>query len=245
MDAKRDIEIINTELILADLQTLDKKIPETVKKARGGDKEAKDKEAVYTKLHAWLNEGNIAISCDLTDEERLLAKDLFLLTLKPFVYAVNLEEDRVNVTEAELRDITGITDKNISIVPICAKLEMDMMEFDAEERKEFLADLGIAKNPVDELIKTCFNVLGLQYYFTAGEMEVHAWTIRKGCKAPEAAGEIHTDFQKKFIKAETANWKDLADNGGWAGARAAGKVRLEGKDYTVQDGDVMVFKFGG
>lgn len=245
VDAKRDIEIINTELILADIQTLDKKMGETAKKAKSGDKEAKDKEAVYTKLFAWLNAGNIAISCDLTDEEKLLAKDLFLLTLKPFVYAVNVEEDRVNATEEELRNITGIADKNIPIVAICAKLEVDMMEFDQEERKEFLADLGIVNNPVDELIKTCFATLGLQYYFTAGEMEVHAWTIKKGCKAPQAAGEIHTDFEKKFIKAETANWKDLVDNGGWAWARWAGKVRLEGKEYIVQDGDVMVFKFGG
>ena len=125
-----------------------------------------------------------------------------------------------------------------------AKIEMDMLEFSDEEKKEFLAEMGIDFNPMDRIIRTCYDLLGLQYYFTAGEIEVRAWTIHKGWTAPEAAGVIHTDFQKKFIKADTVNWKDLVDNGGWSGAREKGKVRMEGKEYVVADGDVMLFKFG-
>lgn len=129
-------------------------------------------------------------------------------------------------------------------MPISAKIEMDMIDLDEEEKKFFLEEMGVNFNPMDNIIKTCYDLLGLQYYFTAGEIEVRAWTIKKGWTAPEAAGVIHTDFQKKFIKADTVNWKDLVELGGWAGAREAGKVRMEGKEYIVQDGDVMLFKFG-
>ncbi|MDD4151789.1 MAG: DUF933 domain-containing protein, partial [Candidatus Gracilibacteria bacterium] len=139
--------------------------------------------------------------------------------------------------------ILGITDKEIRVVPICAKLEEDMIEMNEEEKKEFLSEMGLISTGLDNLIKTCFDALGLQYYFTAGEKEVRAWTIKKGATAPQAAGVIHTDFEKGFIKADTVNWKDLVEFGGWAGAKEHAKVRLEGKEYIVQDGDVMVFKF--
>jgi ribosome-binding ATPase len=236
--------VINLELIFADLETLDKRIGDNTKKVRAGDKEAKAREDIYARLKIHLEEGKIASLMDMTTEEKNMIADLHLLTNKPFIYAVNLPEDRVNISEAELRTITGITDTKIPVLPISAKIEMDMLEFSEDERAMFLEEMGITHNPMDTIIKTCYDLLGLQYYFTAGEIEVRAWTIHKGWTAPEAAGVIHTDFQKKFIKADTVNWKDLVEGGGWSGAREKGKVRMEGKEYIVADGDVMLFKFG-
>ena len=245
VDPKRDIEIINLELILADLETLDKRIGENMKKVRAGEKEAKSREEIYTRLKSHLEEGKITSRMDMTDEEKSSIEDLHLLTNKPFIYAVNVTEDCVNTPESELRALTGITDSKIPVLPVSAKIEMDMLEFSDEEKSMFLADMGIDFNPMDSIIRKCYDLLGLQYYFTAWEIEVRAWTIHQGWTAPEAAGVIHTDFQKKFIKAETVNWRDLVEYGGWNGAREKGKVRMEGKEYIVADGDVMLFKFGG
>jgi len=269
VDPKRDIEIINLELIFADLETLDKRIGDNSKKVRAGDKEAKSREDVYARLKAHLESGKVASLMEMSDDEKKAIYDLHLLTNKPFIYAVNVTEDFFSsspkVGEAGrgvlentppltppnwggeyrgLRAITGITDLQIPVLPVSAKIEMDMLEFSDEDKKMFLADMGIDFNPMDSIIKTCYDLLGLQYYFTAGEIEVRAWTIHKWDTAPEAAGVIHTDFQKKFIKAETVNWKDLVEFGGWAPAREKGKVRMEGKEYIVQDGDIMLFKFG-
>lgn len=244
IDPKRDIEIINTELIIADLETLDKRIGDNAKKARSGDKEAKAHEEIYARLKSHLESGKIASLMEMTDEEKKSISDLHLLTAKPFIYAVNVTEDRVNTPESELRAITGIVDTKIPVMPVSAKIEMDMLEFSDEDKKMFLSDMGIDFSPMDEIIRTCYHLLGLQYYFTAGEIEVRAWTIHQGWTAPEAAGVIHTDFQKKFIKAETVNWKDLVEYGGWAGAREKWRVKMEGKEYIVQDGDIMLFKFG-
>ena len=255
VDPKRDIEIINLELILADLETLDKRIGENMKKVRAGDKEAKSREEIYTRLKSHLEEGKIASRMEMTGEERSSIEDLHLLTNKPFIYAVNVTEDWFSSPidtgggEAEgfdsvrLRALTGITDSKIPVLPVSAKIEMDMLEFSDEEKSMFLADMGIDFNPMDVIIRKCYDLLGLQYYFTAWEIEVRAWTIHQGWTAPEAAGVIHTDFQKKFIKAETVNWKDLVEFGGWTGAREKGRVKMEGKEYIVQDGDVMLFKF--
>lgn len=246
VDPKRDIEIINAELIIADLDTLIKrKDGDVAKKARSGDKDAIKLLAIYEKIAEALNQGKLAIQVELDDDEKSLAKDLHLLTMKPFIYAANLHESDLKMDEKTLREKIGMTDANIPVVPICAKIEMEMMEFWPEDRAMFLADMGLTKNPVDELIRTCFDTLGLQYYFTVGEKEARAWTIHKGDRAPQAAGKIHSDFENKFIKAETASWKDLVDNGGWAKAREKGLVRMEGKDYVMQDGDTVVFKFGG
>ncbi len=245
INPKRDIEIINTELILADLETLDKRIGENSKKVRAGDKEAKLREEIYARLKSHFESGHIASTLDMTDEEKESISDLHLLTNKPFIYAVNVDETKVNTPESELRNITGITDTKIPVLPVSAKIEMDMLEFGEEDKKMFLADMGIDFNPMDVIIKTCYDLLGLQYYFTAGEIEVRAWTIKKWWLAPQAAGVIHTDFEKKFIKAETVNWKDLVEFGGWVWAREKGKVKMEGKEYVVQDGDIMLFKFGG
>lgn len=245
VDPKRDIEIINLELIFADLETLDRRIGDNQKKVRSGDKEAKSREDIYIRLKSHLESGKIASLMEMSDEEKLAVEDLHLLTNKPFIYAVNLEEGKVNTPLMELRTITGIIDPKIPVLPVSAKIEMDMIEFSDEEKKMFLSDMGIDFNPMDTIIKTCYDLLDLQYYFTAGEIEVHAWTIKKWWTAPEAAWVIHTDFQKKFIKADAVNWKDLVECGGWSGAREKGKVRMEGKEYIVADGDVMLFKFWG
>jgi ribosome-binding ATPase len=244
VNARRDIEIINTELIIADLETLDKRIGDNEKKIRAGDKDAKARSDVYARLKTHMESEKLAHVFERTEEESEYLKDLYLLTNKPFIYAVNLSEDAVNTPESKLREITWIQDMSIPVLPISAKLELEMMEFSEGDRKEFLASLDIHFSPTDAVIKKCYDLLGLQYYFTAGEMEVRAWTIKKGWKAPEAAGVIHTDFQKKFIKADTVLWSDLVEAGGWSQAREKGKVRMEGKEYIVQDGDIMLFKFG-
>lgn len=245
IDPKRDIEIINLELIFADLDTIDRRIGDNQKKVRAGEKEAKAREEIYTRVKTQLEDGKVVSLMDMTDEEKIMISDLHLLTNKPFIYAVNVAEDAINTPESELRAMTGIMDTKIPVLPVSAKIEMDMLEFSDEDKKMFLADMGIDFNPMDTIIKTCYDLLGLQYYFTAGEVEVRAWTIRKWWTAPEAAGVIHTDFQKKFIKAETVNYRDLLEFGWWAWAREKWKVKMEGKEYIVADGDVMLFKFGG
>lgn len=245
IDPKRDREVINAELIIADLETLGKRLHDAGKKAKSWDKEAKEKVGICEKLISGLEAGNLASQVDLTEDEQVLIKDMNLLTIKPFVYAVNVHEDDLNMSESDIRSKLDLTEESIPVVSICAKIELDMMEFSDEERSEFVTDLGLDHNPVDRLIKTCFDILGLQYFFTAGEIEVRAWTIKSGSTAPEAAGRIHTDFQDKFIKAETVYWWDLVEHGWWSGAREQGKVRMEGKDYVMQDGDVVLFKFGG
>jgi GTP-binding protein YchF len=244
VNAKRDIEVINAELIIADLDSLERRMGENDKKARSGDKDAKARAEIYVRLKPHLESGALAIDFERTPEETELLKDLFLLTNKPFIYAVNVDESGVLKSESELRAMTGIT-ADAPVLPISAKLEMEMLEFSEADRKEYLESLGITFNPTDAVIKTCYDLLGLQYYFTAGEIEVRAWTIKKGWTAPEAAGVIHTDFQKKFIKADVVKWNDLVESGGWSAAREKGKVRMEGKEYVVLDGDVMLFKFGG
>lgn len=245
INPKRDIEIINLELIFADIETIDKRIGDNQKKVRAGDKEAKAREEIYNRVKEQLEAGKIVSLLEMTDEEKLMISDLHLLTNKPFIYAVNVTEDKIQTQESELRTMTGITDTKIPVLPVSAKIEMDMLEFSEEDKKMFLAEMGVTSNPMDSIIKTCYDLLGLQYYFTAGEIEVRAWTIHKWWTAPEAAWVIHTDFQKKFIKAETVNYKDIIEFGGWAGAREKGKVKMEGKEYIVADGDVMLFKFGG
>jgi len=242
VDPKDDVEVINSELILADLESVENKMKSTEKKARM-DKKLMEVYKIYEKVKEHLENGNLVYTMDLSDKEKEVLHDLHLLTNKPFVYAVNVSEDQLELSEQELRDIIWIQDEKIPVVSICAKLEADMIDFDDKEREEFLKDMWIKSTGVDNLIKTAYDALWLQYYFTAGEKEVRAWTIKKGSTAPQAAGVIHTDFERWFIKADVVNWKDLVEYGGWSKAREAWKVRLEGKDYIVQDGDVMLFKF--
>lgn len=239
VDPKRDIEVINSELILADIDTLGRRVNDNAKKARA-NKEAAVAQEVYERVFKDLNEWKLAIDM-ISEDEQEYFDDLHLLTNKKFVYAVNVSEEMMDTPEEKLREIIGV--KNAKVVPICAKLEADMIEMSEQERKEFLEEMGLITTGLDNLIKASYDALGLQYYFTAGEKEVRAWTIPVWATAPQAAGVIHTDFEKWFIKADVVNWADLVEFGGWSGAREKAKVSLQGKDYVVQDGDVMLFKF--
>ena len=234
VDPAADADTIMTELILADIQTLEKQLPKLEKEAKR-DKELQVKFGVAQRLMAWLNDGKRAATMEMSDDERAAAKGLFLLTLKPMLYVANVDEDMLG---EELEPIDGVTP-----IPICAKVEAELSELDADEAAEYLADLGLEKSGLETLAQAAYHLLGLQSYFTAGEMEVKAWTVRIGAKAPEAAGVIHSDFERGFIKAEVASYDDYVGLGGEAGCKAAGKLRIEGKDYVVEDGDVMHFRF--
>lgn len=242
VDPKNDIEVINMELIIADIESLTKKIAADTKKARS-DKELAAKLVTLDKALKLLEAWSLVSSWDWNDDEKLHLKDSHLLTNKKFVYACNVSEDMMDATQDELKAIIGVTDTETQVVPICAKLEEDMIEMTAEEKKEFLDDMWLISTWLDNLIKASYDALGLQYYFTAWEQEVRAWTVKKGASAPQAAGVIHTDFEKWFIKADVVTASDIIEFWGWSGAKEAGKVRLEGKQYIVQDGDVMLFKF--
>ena len=233
-DPASDMDTIQTELVLADLGTLEKAIPKLEKEARR-DKANAPKLAIAKRLQEWLNEGNRAADLPMSDEERAAAHDLFLLTMKPILYVANVDEDALG---EELPAINGA-----EVVPISAKVEAEIAELDPEEAAEYLADLGLEQSGLATLAQAAYRLLGLQSYFTAGEMEVKAWTIPVGAKAPQAAGVIHSDFERGFIKAETISYDDYVTLGGEQGAREAGRMRMEGKDYVVQDGDVMHFRF--
>ncbi len=239
IDPKRDIEIINSELILADIETLEKRMITNARKAKS-DKESAVAQEIYQRVFENLNEWKLVIDL-LKPEEQEYFYDLHLLTNKKFVYAANVEEDMMDIKEDELRKILGISQSKV--VPICAKLESDMIEMDDQERENFLQEMGLITTWIDDLIKASYDALNLSYYFTAGEKEVRAWTIPLWATAPEAAWVIHTDFEKWFIKADVVSWADLVEFWWWTGAREKAKVRLEGKDYKVKDGDVMIFKF--
>lgn len=234
VDPSADADTIMTELILADIQTLEKQLPKLEKEAKR-DKEQAGKFDVAKRLLAWLNEGNRAATMDMTDDERAITKGLFLLTMKPLLYVANVDEDALG---AEVEPIDGEQP-----IPICAKVEAELSELEPEEAAEYLSDIGLERSGLETLAQAAYKLLGLQSYFTAGEMEVKAWTIPVGAKAPQAAGVIHSDFERGFIKAEVASFDDYIELGGEAGCKAAGKLRMEGKDYVVQDGDVMHFRF--
>lgn len=234
VDPASDAETIMTELILADIQTLEKQLPKLEKEAKR-DKELMPKLNVAKRLVEWLNEGNRAATMEMTDEERAAAKGLFLLTMKPMLYVANVDEDML--TE-DLDPIDGVKP-----IPICAKVEAELSELDPEEAQMFLADLGLERSGLEVLAQAAYKLLGLQSFFTAGEMEVRAWTVRQGATAPQAAGVIHTDFERGFIKAETIAFDDYVELGGEQGAKAAGRLRMEGKDYVMHDGDVVHFRF--
>ena len=233
-DPISDVETIRTELVLADLATLEHALPRLEKDSKR-DKANVPKYDIAKRMGDWLNEGNPARLMEMTDEERELLYDLHLLTMKPVMYLANVDEDQVT---ADFEEIDGVKP-----LPICAQVEAELAELDDDEKAEFLADLGLEESGLARLAKAAYKLLGLQSFFTAGEMEVKAWTIPIGAKAPQAAGVIHTDFEKGFIKAETASYDDYIQYGGEAGCREHGRLRQEGKDYVVEDGDVMHFKF--
>lgn len=234
VDPSADADTIQTELILADLGSLERSIPKLEKEARR-DKEMQPRLDVAKRLQEWLNGGRRAAELEMSDDERRAAHDLFLLTMKPMLYVANVDEDEVSGTPAPINGVTPI--------PICAKVEAELAELDAEEAAEYLESLGLERSGLEALAQAAYHLLGLQSYFTAGEKEVKAWTVRIGAKAPEAAGVIHSDFERGFIKAKTIGFDDYVSLGGEAGAREAGRLRMEGKDYVVQDGDVMEFMF--
>lgn len=243
VNPKFDIEIINSELILADIETLQKRIENNVKKMRSWDKDAAEAQGVFERVMQNLTAWNLAISTPLNEDESYFLHDVHLLTYKQFVYAANVDESMMDTSEEKLREILWVSDTNIPIVPICAKLEAEMVWMDETERVAFLDEMWLISTGLDNLIKKSYDSLGLQYYFTSWEKETRAWTIKKWFSAPQAAGVIHTDFEKWFIKAETVNWKDFIDLWGWSWAKTQWKVKLEGKEYIVQDGDIMLFKF--
>ncbi len=243
IDPKRDKEIIETELILADLQTVEKRLSKAQSEAKSGNKEKVTYLNLISKLYEHLCEGHKANNFQVSSTEAELLKDLHLLTNKPFIYVVNAKEDQVaNLDMQEIKSNLGLEEGD-HIVPVSAKLEADLLGFDEEEAKAFLTEMGLTEPTLNSLIRKAYNILGLQTYFTAGVQEVRAWTIRKGDTAPQAAGVIHTDFEKGFIKADVVTFEEFIACNGWTGAKDMGKVRLEGKEYVVVDGDVMLFKF--
>lgn len=242
VDPKADIETINTELILADLDTIEKAIHKASKVAKSGDKEAAADLLVLEKLKAALNEGILARSSGVDCNAKIL-QHLHLLTVKPTFYIANVDEKGFQ-NNPYLDVMQEIAQKeNSVVVPICATIEADISELDEDEKTEFLVDLGLEESGLDRVIRAGYDLLGLQTYFTAGVKEVRAWTIDKGFKAPQAAGVIHGDFERGFICAEVTPYDDFIKCKGESGAREAGKLRLEGREYLMQDGDVVHFRF--
>ncbi len=238
-----DIDVINTELALADLESVEKQLQKVVRTAKSGDKEAIAMKAVLEKLQTHLDEGKPVRSLSLNDNEKALSQQLHLLTTKPTMYIANVNEDGFddNPYLDAVREIAAA--ENAIVVPICNKLESEIAELEDDEKAEFLADLGMEEPGLDRVIHAGYQLLGLHTYFTAGPKEVRAWTIPQGATAPQSAGKIHTDFEKGFIRAEVIGFDDYVQYKGEQGAKDAGKWRLEGKDYIVKDGDVVHFRF--
>ncbi|HSI86254.1 MAG: redox-regulated ATPase YchF [Candidatus Methylacidiphilales bacterium] len=247
VDPVRDIETINTELILSDLAAVQKRVDRQAKAARGGDKVAKAEIDLCARLEPHLDSGKPAVTLSLTPDEELTLKSLFLLTSKPTIFACNVAEGDLakgdsNLYVQKVREYVK-EHHNTSAVIISAQIESELMDLPEEDQKEYLSGLGVPESGVGGLIREVYHLLGLRTYFTTGEKETRAWTIHIGDKAPAAAGVIHSDFERGFIAAETIAFKDLIALGTYGKAREAGKLRIEGKGYTVQDGDVMEFRF--
>ncbi len=246
IDPIDDIETINLELMLADLETVARRYERAEKLARQRDKEAVFEFETMQKLKDGLEAENPARAIELTEEEEAVAKQLHLLTAKPILYVANVSEDEIVDAENNeyVQAVREFAEKEeAEVIVVSAKIEEEIAELDQEEKEMFLEELGIEESGLDQLIRASYHLLGFATYFTAGEQEVRAWTFKKGMKAPEAAGIIHTDFERGFIRAETVSYDDLMEGGSMAQARENGKVRLEGKEYIVQDGDVILFRF--
>ena len=247
IDPLRDIETINLELVFSDLEILERRIAKVTKTARM-DKEAAKELTFLEKVKAHLEEGQLAITLETEneDEDAWLAT-YNLLTAKPVIYAANVAEDDIADDGANNQYLQAVREyaakQNSEVFVICAQIEEEISELDEDERKMFLEDLGLTESGLEKLVRASYHLLGLMSFLTAGEDETRAWTIKIGTKAPQAAGKIHTDFERGFIKAEVVNYQDLLDCGSYAGAREKGLVRMEGKEYVVQDGDVILFRF--
>ena len=243
VDPLRDIEIIDTELALADLESVDKALNKVERAAKANDKEALAKRPALQKLAAALNEGKPARAAGLDEEELALVRDLFLLTLKPLMYIANVLEDGFNDNPLLERVRERAKSEGAEVVPVCAAIEEELSQLDDADRDAFLADMGFDEPGLNRVIRAGYTLLGLQTYFTAGVKEVRAWQVKVGATAPQAAAVIHTDFERGFIRAETIAYDDFIKYRGESGAKEAGRLRLEGKDYIVKEGDVLHFRF--
>lgn len=243
VDPLSDIEVINTELALADMETLEKSLLKVGKNSKSGNKEAIFELKTLEKIKVHLDAGYPVRTLELTPEEEQVSKRLFLLTAKPVLYIANVDDNGYENNPLLAKVQALASQENASIVALCAATEAELVELDEEDRQEFMVDLGLSEPGLNKVIRAGYELLGLQTYFTAGVKEVRAWTIRKGATAPQAAGVIHTDFEKGFIRAEVISYDDFIRFGGEQGAKEAGKLRLEGKEYIVCDGDVMHFRF--
>ncbi len=243
VDPREDIETINTELALADLAAVEKALLRAEKAAKAGGREALERKALLERVQAHLDTGAPVRTLALAATEREQLRELFLLTAKPVLYIANIAEDGF-VDNPLLDQVRGIAEREgAEMVPVCAAIEAELAELEDADKAEFLADYGLSEPGLDRVIHAAYKLLGLETYFTAGPKEVRAWTVRAGATAPQAAGVIHTDFERGFIRAEVIAYADYIAYGGESGAREAGKWRLEGKDYIVQEGDVMHFRF--
>ena len=243
VDPIRDIEIIDTELALADMETVGKALDKAIKQSKTGDKTQLARKAVLERVAAQLDEGRPVRAMDLGDEDRAILRELFLLTAKPTMIIANVAEDGFedNPLLDRIRDFATI--EAAQVVPVCAAIEAEIVELDEGERAEFLADMGLKEPGLNRVVRAGYRLLGLETYFTAGPKEARAWTIPKGATAPQAAGVIHTDFERGFIRAEVIAYDDFVACNGEQGAKEAGKLRSEGKEYIVRDGDVIHFRF--
>ncbi|XEC95300.1 redox-regulated ATPase YchF [Paenibacillus tarimensis] len=246
VDPLSDIQTINLELILADLESVEKRIDRSRKNMKGGDKKYAQEVELLERIKEALYADKPVRSLEISDEERLLIRDLHLLTMKPVLYAANVSEGEVADTDNNpyvktVREFAA--SENAEVVPISAKVEAEIAELEGEDKAMFLEELGLEESGLNRLIRAAYKLLGLYTYFTAGVQEVRAWTIRQGTKAPQAAGVIHTDFERGFIRAEVVSYDELVEAGSMNAAKEKGKLRLEGKEYVVQDGDVMHFRF--
>jgi GTP-binding protein YchF len=243
IDPVSDIEVINTELALADMASIEKAIVRAAKASKSGNKEEKAKKEFLERVFAHLDQGKSVRTMNLTDDQQLMLRDFQLLTVKPTMYIANVQEDGFE-NNPLLDKVRALAEKENSIVvPVCAALEAEIAQLEADEKQEFMDDLGLEEPGLNRVVKAGYQLLSLYTYFTAGVQEVRAWTIPIGALAPQAAGVIHTDFEKGFIRAEVVSYQDFIEQQGEQGAKDAGKWRLEGKDYVVADGDVVHFRF--
>ena len=245
-DPLRDIQIIDIELIMADMEMVQRRIDKCSKAGRTGDKKAAHEAEVFQGLQDWLNEGRSARSYECGEDDAALIATAELLSLKPIIYAANLDEAGFSdyQNNAYYQQVAGVAAaEGAQVIPVCAQLEAEIAQLEPDEKKLFLDDLGIPESGLDRLIKASYALLGLISVLTGGEDECRAWTIQKGTKAPQAAGKIHTDFERGFIRAEVVSFDDLVANGSMNAAKEKGLVRSEGKDYVMQDGDIVLFRF--
>ncbi len=246
IDPIRDIETINLELVFSDLEMLERRIDRT-KKAMKGDKSLAKELELLERIKAALNEGKPARTLEYTEDEENIVKDLFLISMKPVIYAANVAENDFADGIENNKYVNIVKEfavkENSQVMPVSAKIEEEIAQLDGEEKQMFLDELGMSESGLDRLIKASYTLLGLISYLTAGEPEVRAWTITKGTKAPQAAGKIHSDFERGFIRAEVVHYNDLMECGSMAAAKEKGLVRSEGKEYVMKDGDIVLFRF--